>query len=328
MKYFVTGATGFIGSHLVPKLIARGHAVTCLVRHPAKAGALKQLGATLAQGDVTDKESLRAPMQGADGVFHLAGLYELGRGHHARMPAINVDGARHTFEVAVELGVPRIVHTSTIGVFGNTHGRIPDETYRVEKAALSSEYERTKWAAHYEVALPMIQRGAPIIILQPGAVTGPGDTSPLAQMFDMFLRRMPIMFGAKSGVTWAHVDDIADGHILAMTKGVIGEAYILTGSAMTYRESMQAFERITGLPAPRVWLPGWSAQAMASVVGVFERAFKANLMFSAEALASLNDYTFYGSADKSKRELGWQPRPIEQTFKEVLDYEIGRRTSA
>lgn len=328
MKYFVTGATGFIGSHLVPKLIAQGHAVTCLVRNPAKAGALKQLGATLAHGDVTDKESMRAPMQGADGVFHLAGLYALGREHHAHMQAINVDGARHTFEVAVELGVPRIVHTSTVGVFGNTHGKCPDESYRVEKAALSSEYERTKWAAHYEVALPMIQRGAPIIITQPGAVTGPGDTSPLAQMFDMFLRRMPIMFGAKSGVTWAHVDDIAAGHMLAMTKGAIGEAYILAGPALTYRESMQAFEKLTGQPAPKMWLPGWAAGASASVVGVFERTFNAKLLFSAEALASLNDYTFYGSADKAKRELGWQPRPIEQTFKEVLDYEIGRRKSA
>jgi dihydroflavonol-4-reductase len=328
MKYFVTGATGFIGSHLVPKLIAQGHAVTCLVRTPAKAGFLKDLGAILTQGDVTDRASMIAPLRGMDGVFHLAGMYELGREHHDRMRAINVDGARNTFEAAVEAGVPRIVHTSTIGVFGNTHGQLPDETYRVAKNELSSEYERTKWAAHYEVALPLIQRGAPIIITQPGAVTGPGDTSPLAQIFDQFLRRMPIMFGAKSGVTWAHVDDIADGHSLAMEQGRIGEAYILAGPAMTYRESMQLFEKVSGIGAPKVWLPGWAAGATAGLFGALERTLNARLMFSSEALSTLNDYTFYGSADKAKRELGWRLRPVEETFKEVLDYEIERRKQA
>jgi nucleoside-diphosphate-sugar epimerase len=328
MKYFVTGATGFIGSHLVPKLIGQGHAVTCLVRTPAKAKFLKDIGATLAQGDVTDKASLSALLRGMDGVFHLAGMYELGHEYHDRMRAINVDGARNIFEAALEAGVPRIVHTSTIGVFGNTHGKLPDETYRVAKSELSSEYERTKWAAHYEVALPMIQRGAPIIITQPGAVTGRGDTSPLAQIFAMFLQRMPVMFGAKSGVTWAHVDDIADGHILAMEKGRIGESYILAGPAMTYRESMRVFEEISGLGAPKVWLPGWAAGATSSLFGVLERTFNAKLMFSSEALSTLNDYTFYGSADKAKRELGWQPRPVEAIFKEVLDYEVERRKSA
>ncbi len=328
MKYFVTGATGFIGSRLVPKLIGQGHAVTCLVRNPAKAEALQKMGATLAQGDVTEKASMLAPLRGMDGVFHLAGMYELGREHHARMRAINVDGARNTFEATLEAGVPRIVHTSTVGVFGNTHGNVPDETYRIEQNELSSEYERTKWAAHYEVALPMIQRGAPIIITQPGAVTGRGDTSPLAQIFDMFLNRMPVMFGAQSGVTWAHVDDIADGHILAMEKGRSGEAYILAGPAMTYRESMRVFEKVSGIGAPKVWLPGWAAGATSSLFGLLERTFNAKLMFSSEALSTLNDYTFYGSADKAKRELGWQPRPVEPIFKEVLDAEIQRRKKA
>ncbi len=327
MKYFVTGATGFIGSHLVPKLIAQGHVVTCLVRNPAKAESLKQLGVALAQGDVTDKASMIEPMRGVDGVFHLAGMYELGREYHTRMAAVNVDGARLTFEAALAAGVPKIVHTSTIGVFGNTHGQLVDETYRVEKNELSSEYERTKWAAHYEVALPMIQGGAPIVIVQPGAVTGPGDTSPLAQIVDAYLRRLPLMLGAQSGVMWAHVDDIADGHILTMEQGRVGESYILAGPALTYREAMQLFEKLTGIPAPKLWLPGWAAGAMSATVDFLERAVNAKLMYSSESLSTLNDYTFYGTADKAKHELGWQPRPVEQVFKEVLNYEIQRRKS-
>lgn len=325
MHYFVTGATGFIGSHLVPKLIAQGHSVTCVVRNPAKAEVLKQLGATLVQGDVTDKASMLEPMRGADGVYHLAGLYELGREFHARMMAINVDGARNTFEAALEVGVPKIVHTSTVGVFGNTHGQIPDETYRIDKSVLTSEYERTKWAAHYEVALLMIRRGAPIVIVQPGAVTGSGDTSPLSLIYDMYLRHMPVMVGAQSGVTWAHVDDVAEGLILAMDKGKIGESYIIAGPALTYRAAMELWQKLTGQPAPKVWLPGWLAGGASSFVGLLENTLNVKLMFSAEALRSMNNYTFYGRADKAQRELTWQPRPLEQTFMEVLNYEIAQR---
>lgn len=328
MKYFVTGATGFIGGHLVPKLIARGHSVVCLVRNPAKAEALAKLGATLATGDVTDRESLRAPMQGVDGVFHLAGVYEYGAQHRDRMQAANVDGTRNVFEVGVELGVPKIVHTSTVAVFGNTHGRVADETYRVEKDRLSSEYERTKWAAHYEVAVPAIQRGAPIAIVQPGVVTGPGDMSPISLVFQYFLRRMPVMFGAKSGVTWAHVDDIADGLILAMEKGRIGEAYILAGPAMNYRDVFKMWSKITGLRGPVMWMPEGAAGVMSSVVGLMERAFKLKTSLSSEALTTFNNYTFYGSAEKAKRELGWQPRPVEDVFKEVLDYERAKMKEA
>lgn len=325
MKYLVTGATGFIGTHLVSRLIAQGHAVVCLVRDPSRAIGLQQQGALLAQGDVMDKASLRAALNGADGVFHLAGVYEMGREYHDRMRAVNVTGARHVFEAALEAGVSRIVHASTVAVFGNTQGRVPDETYRIEQRELASEYERTKWAAHYEVALPLIQQGAPIVIVQPGAVIGPGDTSPVSQMFDMFLRRMPVMLGAKSGVTWAHVDDVADGFRLAMEEGRSGEAYILAGPALTYRDTFELWQKLTGLPAPRVWLPGWLAGASAVTAGWLERALKVRLPFSSEALATLNDYTFWASAEKAKRELGWRPRPVEQTFKEVLDYEQSRR---
>ncbi len=327
MKYFVTGATGFIGSHLVPQLIAQGRQVTCLVRNPAKAETLAKLGATLVRGDVTDRASLSGGMQGIDGVFHLAGLYEYGHQYHAQMAAINVDGARNVFEAAIAAGVPRIVHTSTVGVFGNTHGKIVDETYRIDKRQLTSEYERTKWAAHYEVALPMIQQGAPMIIVQPGGVSGPGDTSPLSLTFKTYLQRLPIMPGATSGITWAHVDDIAAGHILAMEKGQSSESYILAGPALTYQETTEAWQKITGIPAPKVWLPGWVAGGAASMTRLLERTLNLKMTFSSEALDTLNDYTFFASAEKAKRELGWQPRPVEQLFKEVLDYEMGRMTS-
>ncbi len=304
MKIFVTGATGFIGTHLVPRLITRGHAVTCLVRDPKKAEGLAQLGATLAAGDVTDRESMREPMRGCDAVFHLAAWYAYGLVDKARMHAINVDGTRNTLVLAVELGIPHIIYTSTVAVFGNTRGRIVDETHRAPVSAMASEYERTKWIAHYEIAVPMQQRGAPIVIVQPGGVTGAGDTAPSSGVYRYYLRRVPVFFGAKSGLTWAHVDDIAEGHVLALEKGKPGESYILAGPSLTHKEAMQIMEKITGIPAPKIWAPGWLAGGMARVVGLLERTFGLRTEFSSEALASLADYTFFGSAEKAKRELG------------------------
>lgn len=317
MKIFVTGASGFIGAHLVQTLLSRQHEVVCLVRDPNKAGKLAETGARLVAGDVTDRSSLPAAMKGSGAVFHLAGWYAFGKLDKARMQAINVNGARNTLEVAADLGVPRILHTSTVGVFGNTGGKVVDEAFRAERTTLGSEYERTKWSAHYEVAVPLQEKGAPVIILQPGGVTGRGDTSPHVQTIDLFLQRTPMMFGANAGLTWAHVDDIAEGQVLALEKGQTGQSYILAGEPVTYRQTFEILERISGLPAAKLWAPGWAASGMSAFVALLESA-GLRLPFSAEALATLDDYTFWGSADKAKRELGWTPRPLEAVLAEIL----------
>jgi nucleoside-diphosphate-sugar epimerase len=325
MKYFVTGATGFIGGHLATKLIARGDQIVCLVRNPARAAHLAQQGVTLVKGDVSDRAVLRDAMRGVDGVFHIAALYQLGPAFKDQMYAANVDGTRNTLEAAVEAGVPKIVYTSTVGVFGNTHGQIVDETYRVAMPSLVSEYERTKWAAHYEVAVPLQQQSAPIVIVQPGGVTGPDDISPMNLVYDLYLKRMPIMMGPRAGVTVAHVDDIADGHVLAMEKGRNGESYILAGPSITYKQMMELWQSICGVPAPRLWLPGWTAALSAQLVGGLEKVFKLKTAFSSEALMTQADYTYYSTADKAQRELGWQPRPLAAAFKEVLDGKLAQR---
>lgn len=325
MKYFITGATGFIGGRLAAKLIARGDQITCLVRNPEQAADLAKQGATLVKGDVSDQAVMREAMRGVDGVFHIAALYKLGLEFKDQMVVANVEGTRHTLEAAIEAGVPKIVYTSTVGVFGNTRGRIVDETYRVALQSLVSEYERTKWAAHYNVAVPLQQKGAPIVIVQPGTVTGPGDTSPFNMVYDFYLNRMPFMLGPQAGVTVAHVDDIADGHLLAMEKGHSGESYILAGPALTYKQIMEMWQAICGIPAPRLWLPGWTASLSSQLVGGLEKVFRLKTVLSSEVLATQADYTYYATADKARRELGWQPRPLEQTFKEVLNDKLAQR---
>lgn len=324
MIVFITGANGFIGSHLVPILSKRGHSLLCLLRDPSRAGVALQ-GATLVRGDVTDRDSMREPMRGADAVIHLAGWYTLGYVDQARMRTINVEGTRNTLELAVELGVKKIIHVSTVGVFGNTRGRIVDETYRVPQTELASEYEKTKWAAHYGIAEPLQKRGAPIIIVQPGGTMGVGDTSPITGLYDLYFRRTPAMIGAKSGITWAHVDDIAEGMALALESGRVGEAYIVAGPSLTYRDAMQMWEKITGIPMPKIWLPGWVAGTTSALLNALEGIIQRSIGFSSEELGAFADYTFYASADKAKRELGWKPRSIEETFRDVLEYEMSKR---
>jgi nucleoside-diphosphate-sugar epimerase len=178
MRYFLTGATGFIGSRLAGQLREASHQVAAVVRDQARASDLAQLGVELFRGDVTDKESMRTAMAGADGVFHLAGWYHIGAKDTRDAVRVNVDGTRNTLELMRELGIAKGVYTSTLAANSDTHGQLVDETYRYSGPHLS-EYDRTKWVAHYEVAQPMIAAGLPLIIVMPGVTYGPGDTSPI-----------------------------------------------------------------------------------------------------------------------------------------------------
>ena len=148
MKYFITGATGFIGERVAQQLLEAGHEVVALVRSPHKAKYLSALGVTIAQGNLTDKESMRAPMTGVDGVFHLAAWYKVGVKDKSPAQRINVGGTRNVFELMRALAIPKGVYTSTLAVFSDTKRKMVDETYRYDGAHLS-EYDRTKWEAHY-----------------------------------------------------------------------------------------------------------------------------------------------------------------------------------
>jgi nucleoside-diphosphate-sugar epimerase len=143
-------------------------------------------------------------------------------------------------------------------------------------------------------------------------------------VFDFFLQRIPVMFGEHSGLTFAHVDDIAAGHFAALERGRPGEAYILCGPALTYRQVFEICEQSSGIRATRLWAPGWMAAGASKLLGAFER-LGLKLPVSAESLAALADYTFWATAEKAKQELDWNPRPVDAVLGEVLDYEIRKR---
>jgi nucleoside-diphosphate-sugar epimerase len=193
MKYFVTGATGFIGGALARELVKRGHDVSALARTPAKAQDLAALGVHIYQGDITERESLRLPMSGVDGVFHVAAWYKIGAKDKRMAENINVGGTRNVLEMMCDLAVPKGVYTSTLAIFSDTGGQVVDERYVFNGEHLS-EYDRTKAAAHYTVAVPMMQAGLPLVIVQPGLVYGPGDTSTLGDTLRQYLQgKLPLV---------------------------------------------------------------------------------------------------------------------------------------
>lgn len=330
MKAFVTGGTGFIGRRVIDKLLERGYDVYALVRNPAAARDLQAKGVHLVEGNINYRESMRSAMQGSDVVFHIAGWYQLGSRDQSQAERINVDGTRNVLGLAHELGVPRIVYTSTVGVFGDTKGALVDESYRMPAdQPFLTEYERTKWKAHYEVALPLIEQGAPVIIVQPGGVYGPGDPSLIGEMMRAFLRGMfSILPGPEMALTYAHVDDVAEGHILAAEKGKIGESYILAGPAIPLGEMLQIWAEVTGRPAPVASIPARYLKPFAPLLEVIGHYVPLPPLISRDAVAVL-DATYGGRANKAHRELGWGTRSLvegmRQTFAEMAEQEASRR---
>ena len=300
-------------------MVEAGHEVVALVRTPHKAKDLVDLGVSVAQGDIADKESLRQPMTGVDGVFHLAAWYKIGARDKSMAERINVEGTRNVLEMMKELGIKKGVYTSTVAVFSDTQGKLVDETYRYNGPHLS-EYDRTKWLAHYEVAEPMMKAGLPLVIVQPGVVYGPGDTSAVSDTFKQYLQGRLPMLPATTAFCWAHVDDVARGHILAMEKGVPGESYIIAGPPHTFVEAFELAEKITGVKAPRIRVNPAMLKLMSKLMGVIGAVVPLPETYTAESLRVVAGVTYLASNEKAKREIGYKVRSLEEGLRETLVY--------
>ena len=319
MKYLVTGATGFVGGRVARQLAQDGHQVGAVVRNPAKAEDLAGLGIALHTGDVTDKESMRAPMTGVDGVFHIAAWYKVGMRDKRDGVKVNIEGTRNVLELMRELKIPKGVYTSTLGVHEDTGGRLVDETYRYD-GPFYSEYTRTKAAAH-RLADTFIAAGLPLVIAIPGLMYGPGDIGNVHVTLVQYLqRRLPIL-PRRTAFCWAHVDDAARGHILAMEKGRRGETYIIGGPPHTLIEALKIAQEITSIPAPRA-VPAGLFKALSVVMGVVEIVVPLPEFFTREALRSLAGVTYLGDNAKARRELGFNPRPLKEGLAETLQHEM------
>ena len=320
-RYFVTGASGFVGAEVAKQLLSRGHRVAALVRDPAKATLLARLGAELHSGDITAPETLRAPMHGVDGVFHLAAWYKTGHPRAAALAtAVNVAGTRHVLGAMRDLGIRKGVYTSTLAVNSDTHGSVVDETYRYTGPHLTV-YDRSKWQAHYEVAVPMMTAGLPLVIVQPGAVYGPGDTSALRAVFVDHLRRRLPFVPARTAFSWGHIEDTARAHLQAMEHGRPGHSYMIAGPAHTLHEAVRLAAGLSGRPAPLA-LPPALLKGAAGAARLVESLLPLPPALSSETLGVLAGATYLGASDKARRELGFAPRPLEEGLRHLVEHEM------
>src|SRR5688500_1736339 len=207
------------------------------------------------------------------------------------------------------LQIPRGVYTSTVAVFSDTKGAVPDETYCYDGPHLST-YDRTKWIAHYRVAQPKIDDGLPLSIVMPGLVYGPGDTSGMrTALVDLLRGRLP-MTPARTTFCWAHIEDTARGHIQAMEKGKPGETYIIAGPRHTFEQAFDLVASLAKVRAP-MFHPGPTAmRAMAATTEIAGRFINLPPAFTPEALRVLAGTTYFGSNEKAVRELGFRARPL------------------
>jgi nucleoside-diphosphate-sugar epimerase len=321
VKVFVTGGTGFIGGEVVAQLRHRGDEVACLVRTPAKAEKLRELGCEIVAGDLGDAAAIREGMRGCDGVIHAAAVYEIGIPARERpaMREANVGGTERVLGAALEEKIAKVVYVSTVGI-GQTHGEVVDESFVAPGTDFTSAYEETKWEAH-QVAERLIGDGLPCVIVQPGGVYGPGDTSSIAQLLNQFLAgRMPLIPFPDLGVCLAHVEDTAAGIILALDKGTAGESYILAGPVTTIRDAVGVVAEQTGRKAPTRAMPVGVMKALIPIGPLVGKVMgqPPNLR---ELISAADGVTFWGSNEKAKRELGFAPRDIPEGLRATLEAE-------
>lgn len=322
MKIFLTGGTGFIGGEVARRLRERGDDVVALVRSPEKASDLKRIGCELVAGDLSDVGVIEAAVTGCDGVVHSAAIYEVAIPESEREPmrAANVDGTVNVLTAALAAGVSKAVYVSTCGAFGDTRGKVVDESYGHPDPDYTSCYEETKVLAH-RAAERIGAEGLPLVIVQPGGVYGPGDTSALGEVIRKFAKRqLPALLFPDLGLTLVHRDDVADGIIRALDSGRAGESYVLGGQIETMRGLIAVEAAILGRKVPKLVIPAKLVRALHPLGRLVGPALGAGPNLR-EMVDSADGVTFWATSDKAKSELGYDPRSLEVGLRQTLSAE-------
>jgi dihydroflavonol-4-reductase len=315
-KTLVTGASGFIGSHLARALAKRGDDLRLLVRRTSRTDHLEGIEYERATGDVTDRRAVRRAMQGVERVFHVAGRTSLRPEDRQAVWDANVKGARLVFEEALSAGVERVVHTSSVGAIGvaKPKGAI-DETATFDIGHLGITYVNSKHEAELE-ALRAVARGLPLVIVNPSFVLGPDDPTgtSMALVRRFLLRRIPAYIDG--GLNIVDVRDVAKGHLQADRKGQVGERYILSGRNFTLDRLFADLGRVSGVEPPSVKLPA------SFLLGVLEAGNRAHMPLPSspeEVRAGMLWWTVRNT--RAKQELGFRPRPHEETLEAAVRWQ-------
>jgi dihydroflavonol-4-reductase len=318
MITLVTGATGFVGSHIVRQLLERGDTVRVLVRPTSSMRALPGRDVQVAWGDLRDASAVRAAVGGVRRVFHVAADYRLWAKDPAELYETNVAGTRHLLS-AIDAGVDRVVYTSTVSTIAVPRDRLPDETTDASLDEMIGHYKRSKLLAECAV-LTAAARGAPVVIVNPTTPVGPGDwrPTPTGQVIvDFLCRRMPAY--VQTGLNVVPVEDVARGHLLAAERGRIGERYLLGGRNMTLKEILDALAAISGQSAPRLCLPWHAAMAIGYADQLVARVRGREPRIPLDGVRMAR-HRMWVNCTKAERELGFHAGSVEAALERAVDW--------
>lgn len=315
MTTLVTGASGFVGSHVARQLVAAGDSVRILVRRSSRLEYLDGLTAERIEGDLRDEASIRRAMKGVRRVFHVAADYRLWARNPEEIYDSNVGGTRRLLDAAAAERVSRIVYTSTVATIAVTqpegpHDALPDESTPAVVDQMIGHYKRSKFLAEAE-AKKAAAAGLPVVIVNPTTPVGPGDWKPTPTgkiIVDFVNGKMPAY--VDTGLNLVAVEDVAAGHLLAAERGRVGERYLLGARNMTLKQILEALAVITGRPAPRVRLPHAVALAAGYADTWLSRLVGRAPSIPVEGVKMSRHRMFVGKG-KAERELGFAPGPVE-----------------
>ncbi len=325
MKVFITGSTGFVGSHVASVLASQGADLRLLVRKTSNLSNLAGMPApsalTTITGDLLDPESLRLGIRGCDFVFHVAADYRLWVRDPKQMYAVNVDGTRELLRIAREEGVRRVIYTSSVATMGfKSDGSIVDENTPVSLADMIGHYKRSKFLAEQE-ALKAAYDGQEVMVLNPTTPIGPGDVKPTPTgriVVDFLNRKFPAY--VDTGLNLVDVEEVARAHVAAVDHGTPGERYILGGENLTLKQILDKMSAITGLPSPTTKVP----HAVAMAFALFDETITGRMLgkeprATVEAVR-MGKKKMFASSAKAVRELGFRQLPIYPALRSAIEW--------
>jgi dihydroflavonol-4-reductase len=321
MKVFITGATGFVGSHVARALAVRGADLRLLVRSTSRTDNIADLHAEVATGDLRDPESLKKAMAGCEFVFHVAADYRLWVRDPEQMYRSNVEGTRAIIRAAQECGVRRVIYTSSVATMGFTReGHIAREDSPVSIKDMVGHYKRSKFMAE-EIALEAGRNGANVVVVNPTTPIGEYDIKPTPTgriVVDFLKRKFPAY--VDTGLNLADVREVARGHLLAMEKARPGERYILGGANLTLKQILDKLSELTGLPSPTMKVP----HAVAMGFAVFDQFFTGTIL-GKEPRATIDAVKMgrkkmFAASTKAEYELGYKVLPVENALRRAVEW--------
>ncbi|HKO11268.1 MAG TPA: hopanoid-associated sugar epimerase [Acidobacteriaceae bacterium] len=323
MKVFVTGATGFVGSHVARELASRGADLRLLIRRTSNLANIEGLAAETATGDLLDPASLRSAIRGCDAVMHVAADYRLWVRDPETMYRANVEGTRALLRIAREEEVPRCVYTSSVATMGfRSDGTIVDETTPVSIEDMVGHYKRSKFQAE-QAAIEAAKAGQSVIILNPTTPIGPGDWKPTPTgriIVDFLNRKFPAY--VDTGLNLVDVREVARTHADALERSVgwPGERYILGGENLTLKQILDKMSAITGLPSPTMKVPHSVAMMFAFFDETITGRIRGKEPRATVEAVRMGKKMMFASSARAERELGFHIVPVYQALRSAIDW--------